>query len=71
MKDAHDGIFFNKGHEFNQGQFFDISDEEMENVILSSLSYAKTPNPEGLKLQHTMNYEKTVDIILSAIKSQM
>jgi hypothetical protein len=71
MKDAHDGIFFNKGHEFNQGQFFDISDEEMENVILSSLSYAKTPNPEGLKLQQTMNYEKTVDIILSAIKSQM
>ena len=71
MKDAHDGIFFNKGHEFNQGQFFDISDEEMENAILSSLPYAKKPNLEGLKLQKTTTYENTVDIILSAIKTQM
>ena len=71
MKDAHDGVFFNKGHEFNQGQFFDISDEEMENAILSSLPYAKKPNLEGLKLQKTTTYENTVDIILSAIKTQM
>jgi hypothetical protein len=71
MKDAHDGVFFNKGHEFNQGQFFDISDEEIESAILNSISYAKKPNPEGLKLQQTMTYENTVDTILSAISSQV
>jgi hypothetical protein len=71
MKDAYDGIFFNKGNEFNQGQFFDISDEEMENAILQSISYAKKPNPEGLKLQETMTYEKTTETILCAISSQM
>ena len=71
MKDAYDGIFFNKGNEFNQGQFFDISDEEMENAILQSISYAKKPNPEGLKLQETMSYEKTTETILCAISSHM
>ena len=50
---------------------FDISDEEMENAILKSVSYAKKPNPEGLKLQKQFTYEKTVETILCAISSQM
>lgn len=71
MKDCYDNIFFKKGQAFNQGQFFDISDEEMENAILKSISYAKTPNTEGLKLQKEFTYEKTVETILCAINSQM
>jgi len=71
LKDCYDDIFFKKGQAFNQGQFFDISDEEMENAILKSVSYAKTPNPEGLKLQKQFTYEKTVETILCAISSQM
>ena len=47
------------------------SDEEMENAILKSVSYAKKPNPEGLKLQKQFTYEKTVETILCAISSQM
>jgi hypothetical protein len=71
LKDCYDGVFFNKGQAFNQGQFFDITDQEMENAILKSVSYAKTPNLEGLKLQKQFTYEKTVETILCAISSQM
>ena len=71
LKDCYDDVFFKKGQSFNQGQFFDISDEEMENAILKSVSYAKKPNPEGLKLQKQFTYEKTVETILCAISSQM
>ena len=71
LKDCYDEIFFKKGQAFNQGQFFDISDEEIENAISSSLAYAKKPNAEGLKLQNQFTYEKTVETILCAISSQM
>jgi glycosyltransferase involved in cell wall biosynthesis len=71
LKDCYDDVFFKKGQSFNQGQFFDISDQEMDDAILKSLSYAKIPNPEGLKLQKQFTYEKTVETILCAISSQM
>lgn len=67
LKDCYDDVFFKKGQAFNQGQFFNISDEEIENAILKSASYAKKPNPEGLKLQKEFTYEKTVETILCAI----
>ena len=71
LKDCYDDVFFKKGQSFNQGQFFDISDQEMDDAILKSLSYAKTPNPEGLKLQKQFTYENTVETILCAISNQM
>ena len=71
LKDCYDDAFFKKGQSFNQGQFFDISDQEMDDAILKSVSYAKKPNPEGLKLQKQFTYEKTVETILCAISSQM
>ena len=71
LKDCYDDVFFKKGQSFNQGQFFDISDQEIDNAILKSLPYAKTPNLEGLKLQKQFTYEKTVETILCAISSQM
>lgn len=71
LRDCYDGIFFKKGQAFNQGQFFDISDEEIENAILKSVSYAKKINTEGLKLQSQFTYEKTVETLLSAISSQV
>ncbi len=67
LKDCYDDVFFKKGQAFNQGQFFNISDEEMENAILKSVAYAKKSNPEGLKLQKEFTYEKTVETILCAI----
>jgi len=67
LKDCYDGIFFSQGAPFNQGQFFDLSDEEMEKAILKSVEYAKTPNPEGLKLQEKFTYESTADAILDSL----
>ena len=71
LKDCYDDTFFKKGQAFNQGQFFNISDEEMQNAILKSVSYAKKANPEGIKLQKEFTYEKTVETILCAINSQV
>lgn len=71
LKDCYDDVFFKKGQPFNQGQFFDITDEEIENAILKSVSYAKTPNPEGLKLQTEFTYEKTAETILCAINDTL
>lgn len=71
LKDCYDDVFFKKGQAFNQGQFFDITDEEMENAILKSVSYAKTPNNEGLKLQTEFTYEKTAETILCAINDTL
>jgi len=67
LKDCYDGVFFKQGNAFNQGQFFDITDEEMESAILDSATYAKKPNPEGLKLQSKFTYDGTVETILNAI----
>lgn len=71
LRDCYDDVFFKKGYQFSQGQFFDISDQEIENAILKSVSYAKKINTEGLKLQSQFTYEKTVETLLSAISSQM
>lgn len=71
LKDCYDDIFFKKDQAFNQGQFFDISDEEMEAAIFKSLSFAKTPNPEGLKLQTEFTYEKSAETILCAINDTL
>lgn len=71
LRDCYDEIFFKKGNAFNQGQFFDISDEEIESAIIKSLKYAKKPNNEGLKLQNSFTYEKTVETILSAINTHV
>ena len=71
LRDCYDEIFFKKGNAFNQGQFFDISEEEIESAIIKSLEYAKKPNNEGLKLQNSFTYEKTVETILSAINTHV
>ena len=70
LKDSDDGIFFKKGNQTNQGQFFDITDDEMESAIIESSSKAKQPNPEGKKLQKQFTYSDTAETILKALKEQ-
>ena len=70
LKDCYDNMFFKKGNKFSQGQFFDITDEEMEAAILDSAAKAKTPNPEGEKLKDKFTYSDTVETILNVIKNQ-
>lgn len=69
MKDAHDGTFFTKGGQYNQGQFFDITDEQMEEAILKSVNFAKTPNLNGEKMREQFLYRDTTETILLALES--
>ncbi len=71
MKEAHDGIFFHKGHPFNQGEFFDITDDEMQSAILKSVDYAKKPNPKGEELKDKFTYRATTESILKIINDSM
>lgn len=66
-KDSEDGVFFRKGLPFNQGNFFDLSDEEMESAILKSVSYAKKPNPNGELLSQKFTYKNTAKTILHTL----
>lgn len=63
-KTSEDGFFFKKGLPFNQGDFFDISDEEMEHAILKSINYAKKTNENGKLLRQNFTYKNTTETIL-------
>jgi len=67
MRPSHDGVFFNNGGPFNQGDFFDVSDESILNAMERAEKFAKTPNPEGEKLRETFSYKKVVDNILKQL----
>jgi hypothetical protein len=71
MKEAYDGVFFHKGAPFNQGEFFDITDDEMQSAILKSLDYAKKPNPEGENLRNKFSYLNTTETIVNTIRDTM
>jgi hypothetical protein len=63
---CYDGIFFNQGQEFNQGSYFDWSDEE----FISACEKAEqrfnlnSNNTAGEKLVKEFTWEKTTKIIL-------
>lgn len=65
MRPSHDGVFFKDGGDFNQGEFFDVSDE----TILEGFERAEKKfgqkNVEGQKLKTEFTYSKTLDQILS------
>lgn len=67
MRPSHDGVFFQNGGEFNQGDFFDVSDEEILKGFEAAEKKAKIPNPYGQKLQTTHSWGKAADGILAHI----
>lgn len=66
---APDGVFFQNGGAFNQGNFYNIKDEDILVGMEKSLDTAKSVNKEGLKLQNEFSYEKTLDKIMEVIYS--
>ncbi len=69
LKSCHDGVFFKPESNFNQGEFFDITDEEMESAILESVEYAKKENTEGKKLKTDFTYAKTLETICDTMNA--
>jgi hypothetical protein len=65
--DSHDGFFFVKGAEYNQGNFFGYSEEEMSNAMNLAVKkfVSKNVNTAGLELAKKMSYSNTVDCILN------
>lgn len=67
--DCYDNLFFKKGMDVNQGQYFNYNEDEFiagcEEVI--KRVEKNRVNEEGLKLQHEFTYEKTVNQILKLI----
>jgi len=69
LKDCYDNRFFRKGDQFNQGQFYDLEDSELESAILDSVGYINKENTEGLKLQNQFKYSDTVETILNKMNT--
>ena len=71
-EEAADGIFFNKGGAFNQGNIFTFNEDEFIAGCEQAVErYKSSPvNTEGLKLQDEFTYEKTVKSITDIMQSQ-
>lgn len=67
--EAYDNTFFHKGSNFNQGNIYSFDDESVIFAMESAEKKCKKENKEGLKLQKTFSYGKTLDEILKYIKS--
>jgi hypothetical protein len=67
--EANDGMFFIKGMEFNQGNFYDWREEDFLVACDKAIERNKqnSVNEEGVKLQEQFTYKKSVDIILGAM----
>ena len=69
-EEIYDGLFFNKGQPFNQGNIY-TWDEDAFIAGCEEAIYRKTANPvneEGLKIQEDFTWKKTVDTILETVK---
>ena len=67
--EAYDNMFFQKGSTFNQGNIYSFDNEEVISAMENAENICKKENKEGLKLQNTFSYGKTLDKILKYIKS--
>ena len=66
---AADGVFFNQGGPFNQGNIYTFDSDEFISAMEKAESKVNTINEEGLKLQKEFTYEKTLNNILQVIQS--
>lgn len=65
-----DGLFFHKGHDYNQGSGFTWTEEDFGTALETAVQRVKSSkvNTEGLKLQE-WTWDKTADSILRALES--
>tara|TARA_B100000519_G_scaffold203156_1_gene224412 strand:- start:5046 stop:6137 length:1092 start_codon:yes stop_codon:yes gene_type:complete len=69
-KDSHDGVFFHKGGQFNQGKFYTFDEDEFIDACEQAVEKFKSNpvNENGLKLQEKFTYKNTVDKIIEAVE---
>lgn len=61
--DSSDGVFFSKGNKFNQGGFYEVTDEMIQEAF-AAIEKKSGVNEAGLELGRQMTWEKSVDRIL-------
>mgnify|MGYP003646145514 CR=1 FL=1 len=66
-EEIYDGAFFNKGQEFNQGEYYTFSPKSFYENIEIAINKCKSPNTEGLALADELSYSNTIDQILNII----
>ena len=64
---AEDGVFFNKGATFNQGEFYTWTEDEAIAAMEMAANKVGEINTEGLKLGKSLTYKNTVDSLLKII----
>ena len=69
-KEVYDGLFFQKGGPFNQGNIFSFDSDHFIDACEKTIEKVKANpvNEEGLKLQEKFTYKKMVDKILDVIE---
>ncbi len=69
--DCHDGIFFEKGGNFNQGQIFDWEEDDFISACEEAVKRVERNrvNSEGIKLQKEFTYDKTYGEITKLLNS--
>lgn len=60
----YDGIFFNEGSDFNQGNMYTFDEDELMSAMDKAEVLCKNENKEGLKLKNKFTYKKTLEKIL-------
>lgn len=68
MKPVYDGVFFQQGGPFSQGNVYAFTDAQLDEALTRAEKLAKTPNPAGEKLRASHTYARTVDGILAEIE---
>lgn len=63
-EEIYDGVFFNKGQEFNQGNKYCFDDDEVIAAFENAEKQAKIKNMSGQELKKKFSYAKTVDSLL-------
>jgi hypothetical protein len=64
---CYDNFFFKQGAQFNQGQYYILSQESIVDGFERAEKLAKTKNENGEKLKELFTYSNTVDKILQKI----
>lgn len=65
---AEDGAFFIAGTPFNQGNIYTFDEDELVEKMEQAVAKCKNENTEGIELQKTFTYQKTLGDILKIIE---
>ncbi len=66
---VYDGIFFQEGSPFNQGNIYTFDDDEFIAAMESAEGMCKNENKEGIELGKELTYENTLNKILNSMKT--